>query len=86
MLWLGKKDFAIRKLRKNVQKAALTGSTTTYPWPPHRSDLKELKVRPSTGEHDYQVRLRSAIKFLSKVPPSPPPTSRACTTCRATSR
>lgn len=24
-------------------------------------------MRPSTDEHDYQVRLRSAIKFLSKV-------------------
>ena len=32
-----------------------------------RSDLKELKMRPSTDEHDYQVRLRSAIKFLIKV-------------------
>ena len=32
-----------------------------------RSDLKELKIRPSTDEHDYQVRLRSAIKFLIKV-------------------
>jgi hypothetical protein len=32
----------------------------------HRSDLKELKMRPSTDEHDYQVRLRSAIKFLTK--------------------
>ena len=27
-------------------------------------DLKELKLRPNIAEHDYQVRLRSAIKFL----------------------
>ena len=24
-------------------------------------------MRPSTEEHDYQVRLRSAVKFLAKV-------------------
>jgi len=27
---------------------------------------KELKIRPGTDVHDYQVRLRSAKKFLSK--------------------
>ena len=32
-----------------------------------RQDLKELKFRPSTDVHDYQVRLRSAQKFISKV-------------------
>jgi len=31
-----------------------------------RVDLKELKLRPGTGEHDYQVRLRQAKQFLSK--------------------
>eukprot|EP00891_Asterochloris_glomerata_P006846 jgi/Astpho2/6846/e_gw1.00105.91.1_t len=31
-----------------------------------RQDLKELKVRPSTDVHDYEVRLRSAEKFLKK--------------------
>lgn len=31
-----------------------------------QSDLKELKVRPNTGEHDYQVRLKSAIRFISR--------------------
>lgn len=32
-----------------------------------RQDLKELKFRPSTDVHDYQVRLRSAQKFIAKV-------------------
>ncbi|KAK9812125.1 hypothetical protein WJX73_009360 [Symbiochloris irregularis] len=32
----------------------------------NRQDLKELKLRPATDVHDYQVRLRSAQKFLSK--------------------
>lgn len=31
-----------------------------------RQDLKELKMRPATESHDYQVRLRSAQKFLTK--------------------
>ncbi|CAL5219618.1 g1489 [Coccomyxa viridis] len=31
-----------------------------------RQDLKELKFRPSTDVHDYQVRLRSAQKFIAK--------------------
>lgn len=31
-----------------------------------QSELKELKVRPNTGEHDYQVRLKSAIRFISR--------------------
>lgn len=31
-----------------------------------RQDIKELKVRPSTDVHDYQVRLRAAQKFLAK--------------------
>jgi len=29
-------------------------------------DIKELKMRPNTDVHDYQVRLRSARKFLEK--------------------
>jgi len=31
-----------------------------------RQDMKELKLRPSTDVHDYQVRLRAAQKFLAK--------------------
>ncbi|KAK9909368.1 hypothetical protein WJX75_001091 [Coccomyxa subellipsoidea] len=31
-----------------------------------RQDLKELKFRPSTDVHDYQVRLRAAQKFIAK--------------------
>jgi translation initiation factor IF-3 len=34
-----------------------------------RQDLKELKFRPSTDVHDYQVRLRAAQKFIAKVRP-----------------
>lgn len=33
----------------------------------HRQDVKELKVRPGTDVHDYEVRLRAAQKFLAKV-------------------
>ncbi len=33
----------------------------------NRQDMKELKLRPSTDVHDYQVRLRAAQKFLAKV-------------------
>lgn len=29
-------------------------------------DTKELKMRPSTDVHDYQVRLRQAQKFIEK--------------------
>jgi len=29
-------------------------------------DMKELKLRPNTDVHDYQVRLRSAQKFIQK--------------------
>lgn len=32
-----------------------------------RQDVKELKVRPGTDVHDYEVRLRAAVKFLKKV-------------------
>eukprot|EP00884_Botryococcus_braunii_P015533 jgi/Botrbrau1/2663/Bobra.0203s0012.1 len=31
-----------------------------------RQDLKELKLRPGTDLHDYQVRLKAAQKFISK--------------------
>ena len=48
-----------------------------YPVYLRRQDLKELKFRPSTDVHDYQVRLRAAQKFIAKVspplfPPCPP--------------
>jgi translation initiation factor IF-3 len=31
-----------------------------------RSQLKEVKFRPSTAEHDYQVRLNRIIEFLGE--------------------
>ncbi len=31
----------------------------------HRSKLKELRVRPKTGEHDIQVKVNKAKDFLS---------------------
>lgn len=37
--------------------------------------MKELKVRPGTDVHDYEVRLRAAQKFLAKVSSSKPMTS-----------
>jgi translation initiation factor IF-3 len=27
-------------------------------------DLQEVKIRPTTEEHDYQVKLRNAVRFL----------------------
>lgn len=33
----------------------------------HRTtEVKEIRMRPSIGEHDYQVKLRQAEKFLGK--------------------
>jgi translation initiation factor IF-3 len=29
-------------------------------------DVKELKMRPSIEEHDYQVKMRSAVRFLDE--------------------
>jgi len=30
------------------------------------SELKELKMRPKIDEHDYQVKLKSALRFLQE--------------------
>ncbi len=32
----------------------------------HSIDTKEVRMRPVTEAHDYQVKLKSASKFLSK--------------------
>jgi len=53
---VSKYKFELDKVRKESQRKTRASKV----------ELKELKVRPSTGEHDYQVRLRSAIKFLIK--------------------
>ena len=29
-------------------------------------ETKEIKIRPGTGEHDYQVKIRSANKFIKE--------------------
>lgn len=29
-------------------------------------DVKEIKLRPNTDEHDYQVKLRAALRFLGE--------------------
>jgi len=29
-------------------------------------ETKELKIRPGTGEHDYQVKIKNAQKFLKE--------------------
>jgi len=44
------------KKKKEAKKKSAAG----------RVEVKELKLRPNTDVHDYQVRLRSAQKFLSK--------------------
>ena len=47
--------FAIEKKRKEQQKAAARG----------KSELKELKMSYKIGEHDFTVRKKSAVKFLT---------------------
>ena len=47
--------FAKEKKRKEQQKAAARG----------KSELKELKMSYKIGVHDYTVRKKSALKFLS---------------------
>jgi len=32
----------------------------------HQSKLKEIRVKPKIGEHDYQVKLRHTLEFLKK--------------------
>ena len=32
----------------------------------HRTKLKEIRVRPKTGDHDIQVKLKQAREFLTK--------------------
>jgi len=32
----------------------------------HHDELKEIKLRPGIGEHDYQVKLRKLVELLSK--------------------
>ena len=32
----------------------------------HKVVLKEVRIRPKTGEHDYQVKLKHAKRFLEK--------------------
>jgi translation initiation factor IF-3 len=51
------------KYRYELEKAEKEGKKKQRE---SRQDLKELKVRPSTDVHDYEVRLRAAQKFLSK--------------------
>jgi hypothetical protein len=34
--------------------------------PPRRIGTKELKLRPNTDTHDYEVKVRQAQRFLSK--------------------
>jgi translation initiation factor IF-3 len=33
---------------------------------PHQARLKEVRLRPGTDEHDYQVKLERAKRFLGK--------------------
>jgi len=47
--------FALEKKKKEQQKAASRG----------KSELKELKLSYKIGDHDYQVRKKQGIKFLS---------------------
>lgn len=47
--------FAKEKKRKEQQKAAARG----------KSELKELKLSYKIGDHDFEVRKKNAIKFLS---------------------
>jgi translation initiation factor IF-3 len=42
-----------RKKRENAKKQ-------------HKVELKQVRMRPKTGEHDYQVKLKHAKRFLEK--------------------
>src|SRR5437773_11776523 len=33
---------------------------------PHQQKLKEIRVRPKTGDHDIEVKVNQARKFLEK--------------------
>jgi translation initiation factor IF-3 len=48
----GKFKYSQRKKEKEARKRQKSAG------------LKEIKLRPTIGEHDYQVKLRSAQKFL----------------------
>lgn len=49
-----KYKFEMERAAKQRQKAAKT------------VDMKEVRIRPVTEDHDYQVKLKNAQKFLSK--------------------
>ena len=51
-----------------VTKRLLMHALTSLPFA-CRQDTKELKLRPGTEVHDYDVRVRSAQKFIAKVKP-----------------
>ena len=51
-----------------VTKRLLLHALTSLPFA-CRQDTKELKLRPGTEVHDYDVRVRSAQKFIAKVKP-----------------
>lgn len=50
----GKYRYEISKREKEAKKKQ------------HYSRMKEIKVRPNIDPHDYQVKLRKAVEFLSK--------------------
>lgn len=50
----GKYRYEISKREKEAKKKQ------------HYSRMKEIKIRPNIDPHDYQVKLRKAVEFLSK--------------------
>lgn len=50
----GKYRYEISKREKEAKKKQ------------HYSRMKEIKIRPNIDPHDYQVKLRKALEFLSK--------------------
>ena len=54
ILDFGKHKFELRRKKQENKKKQ------------HVGQLKEIKIRPTTDKHDYQVKLRSILRFLAE--------------------
>ena len=52
-------DFGKHKYEQNLKKRQAAKKQ-------HKVVTKEVRLRPKTGEHDYQVKLKHAMRFLKK--------------------
>ena len=54
ILDFGKHKFELRRKKQESKKKQ------------HVVQLKEIKIRPTTDKHDYDVKMRSVLRFLSE--------------------